>query len=1104
MNHHSPSQRDDIPHWDASRILYRYITVMLFVLLTTAFPLQAQNTSQKKISYTAKDVTVKDALDEVRNLSGLSLWYNVGDIDLVRKVSVNAVNLPVLDVVNIVLKGQPVTAEIQGNHIIISHTKAEGSTKITGTKHQDVTGHIYGEDGAPLLAASVAIKGTTLGVVSGAQGEYTIAVPRPDAVLVFSYLGFITQEIPAGTRSVLDVTMVPDAQNMEEIVVVGYGIQRKRDVTGSIASLKTADVMAVPSSNALQSLQGKVAGLDMNINSGQITPGDRLTFNVRGNRSLKASNMPLIMVDGIAYGSTLDLNPSDIESIEVLKDASSTAIYGTRGANGVILVTTKRGSAGKAKIAFNAYGGVNKLTGQMEVFSGPEFIEYKKEAFRASGVTNYEEVFSAPEERNYIEKRSFTNWGDLVIHTGSTQNYELSVSSGTQKSSIIFSLGLNDTKGLLKNENQRRYNFRLSGDQEIFKNLKIGTNVIYTYKNNNLRRDPYGQAYSTNPISRPYDDEGEFILYPAPGYTSHRSALADEQPGAYKNNVVGQRIFASAYLDFNINKTWFFRSTFGLDSRNNRQGVYFSKNTLDGDSQSSQRSYITNEDYPNELNYTWENTLNYVKTLGKHDITVLVGSSTIRNRAEGWMASGKGQPDPNSEYWYLASNDKEITIDSKLTKSSLVSFFGRVNYKFNEKYIFSASLRGDGSSVLAEGHKWGYFPSASIGWRINDENFLKDSKWISDLKLRASWGQSGNSAISPYQTQNSLNKTVFAFAESPAYGYYPDILGNKNLTWETTTTINAGIDFSFWRGRLSGSVDYYNSDTKDLLMPKAVPSSNGYTSTWENVGKTNNKGFEIALSSVNLPTHSALQWTTSMTFSHNKEKIVSLAGGMEKDEASGWFVGQPAKVWYDYQKIGIWQLGEEEQAAKNGQKPGEIKVYTHNTNGKVTSDDRMILGSPRPKFNFGMNNTFTYKGVELSVFIYGKFGHLVASNVVGDFRPNVLWNCAKVDYWTPENPTNAYPRPTSSGGNAFTYGSTLRYIKGDFLKIRDITLGYTLPDKINKKLGISRLRVYGTATNFFTFCKSGFGSFDPEQAIYSSSASFPMMKTLVFGINFNY
>ncbi len=1049
-------------------------------------------------------VTVKVALEKVEELSGLSLWYNVSDVDLDRRVDVRADRRPVLEVVETILAGQPVRAEIRENHLVLTRRAETPEVRAADGKRR-VTGHIFDASGAPLYAASVAVRGTNAGAVSNEKGEFAVDVPAGgDAVLVVSYVGYVTREIPVGSRSAVDVTLEAEAQNLDEIVIVGYGVQRKRDVTGAITSLKTDDITAVPASNSLQSLQGKVAGLDLNVNSGQITPGSGITFTVRGNRSLKASNMPLILVDGVPYGATLDLNPSDIESVEVLKDASSTAIYGSRGANGVILVTTRRGSEGKVKISFNAYGGINKLTGQMEVFSGPEFVEYKKEAFRASGVTDYEAIFSAPDERDYIEKGYFTDWGKLVVHTGSTQNYELSVSSGTQRSSVIFSLGLNDVKGLLKNENQRRYNFRLGADQQVFKNLKIGTNVMYTYKDNNLRRDPYGQAYSTNPISRPYDDEGNFILYPVPGYTSHMSALADEQPGAYKNNVVSQRLFATAYLEFNLHKTWFFKSSFGIDSRNHRQGVYHAKNTLDGDSQSSQRSYISNRDYPNDLNYTWDNTLHFIRSFGKHDLTVLLGTSTTRNRSESWLASGKGQPDPNSEYWYLSSNDKEITIGSNLTISSMVSFFGRVNYTFDRKYIFSASLRSDGSSVLAPGHKWGYFPAVSAGWRLNEEKFLRDKRWLSDLKIRLSWGKSGNSAISPYQTQSNLDKTVFGFGEAPAYGYYPSNLGNKQLTWETTTTIDAGVDFSLWGGRLSGSADFYDSDTEDLLMPKTVPSSNGYSSTWENVGKTNNRGVEITLNSVNLNPNSAFGWTTGVTFSHNREKIAALAGGIQRDEANGWFVGQPTQVWYDYRKIGIWQLGEEEQAARNGQKPGEIRVYTSNPDGKVSTSDRMILGSSRPKYNFGMSNTFTFKGIDLTVFLYGKFGHLVATDVVGGVRPNVLWNCIRVDYWTPENPTNAYPRPTSSGGNAFTYGSTLRYIKGDFLKIRDITLGYTLPESLTRKWGISRLRIYGTATNFFTFCKKGFGSFDPERAIYSTGASFPMMKTLVFGINFNY
>lgn len=981
---------------------------------------------------------------------------------------------------------------------------------LTVSAQQSQVSGTVSDSRGPVVGANVIVEGTTLGTTTDAQGRYSINAPA-NGTLTFSFLGYQSAQIPIAGKTTLDVVLEEDSQNLDEIVIVGYGIQRKRDVTGSIASLRGGDLTATPASNALQSLQGKIAGLDMSVESGRLTPGSGLRMNVRGSRSLSATNDPLIMVDGVAYGNTLDINPSDIESIEVLKDASSTAIYGSRGANGVILVTTKKGAEGKVRVSFNAYGGINDLTGQMKVFTGEEYVEYKKQAYATVGITEYDKIFTSPGEREYIEKGYFTNWGDKVIKTGTMQNYELSVSSGNRNSTQYFSLGLNDTEGLFRNEQQTRYNLRFGGDQQILPFLKMGISGQYSYRENDMRRDPLNQAYKIVPISLPYDDKGNFILYPAPGYSTQISPLADEQPGVYANNVVSQRLFASGFLDLTlIDKTLFFRSTFGLDSRNSREGLFYDKYTIDGGGTNRHAQIgadADNESYPNQLNYTWENTLNFIKTWGKHDLGVLVGSSTINERSELWGGSGRNQPDIYNSFWYLQGTDSEKTVYSQLVRTAMVSAFGRINYKYNEKYIFSASIRADGSSVFAPGNKWGYFPSASVGWRLNEEGFMQGaSDWLTDLKLRASWGQSGNSTVGPYRTLSTLAKITngVSYDETPAYGYYTDTtIPNRFLTWETTTSLNFGLDFSLWRGRLSGAVDYYNADSKDLLMRNVVPGSSGYVNLWDNIGKTNNQGFEVQLSSINTGRNAAFQWTTNLTFSNNKEKIVELANGVTIDEGNGWFVGSPIKVIYDYNKVGIWQTSEEAEAAKNGQKPGDIKVETANADGKVTPSDRRILGQQDPKINVGITNMFTYKGFELSVFMYGKFGHMVDSEVIGAFKPNALENCIAVDYWTPDNPTNAFPRPRN-GTNSFQYGSTLRYAKGDFWKIQNITLGYNFNQSVLDKLHLSRLRVYATATNFFTFCDPAFGSFDPERTIRRGGSSFPMTRTLTFGVNLSF
>jgi len=975
-----------------------------------------------------------------------------------------------------------------------------------------IRGTVTEQSGDAAIGVSVTVKGTGLGTVTDLDGKYEINVPDERSIVVFSYIGTVPQEITVGSQRVIDVNLKENVNELDELIVIGYGVQKKRDLTGSISSLKNQDITAIPTTNALEAMQGKVAGLDMNRSSGEV--GGGLNFTLRGNRSLNASNAPLILVDGISYGSVIDINPSDIESMEILKDASSTAIYGTRGANGVILITTKKGSAGKTKISFNSYWGDRRVTGQPDIMTGSEYVALKREAYRTTGVTDDSKIFS-PQELEYIDKGYFTDWGDLVLKNGFVQNYEINIAGGNDKTAVTFSLGYNQETGLIRNEKQDRINFRLGGDHSISSAVKLGASILYTYKDNDKRRDPLNMAYKIVPISRPYDDEGNFILYPAPGYTSQMSPLADEQAGMYVNNVETRRMFGTGYLDWKINKNFFFKTTIGVDIVNARRGWYYGKNSIDGGgNQSSSGVEVGNGlmdgsnsvGTGNSVNYTWENVLNFTKDFGLHSVQALAGTSTIYNKNEAYGAMGKGQVSYHNEFYNLGTNSSEYGIGSNLSESKMASFFGRVNYKFNERYLFSASLRADGSSTLAPGNKWGYFPSVSAGWRLKEENFLQDALWLYDLKLRLSWGQSGNSAISPYQTQGNLGQSVYAFDESPAYGYFPAELSNPDLTWETTTTNNIGLDFGFWDGRISGSADFYIADTKDLLMERQVASTSGFLKAMVNVGETRNTGIELTLRTVNLSPQSEFRWNSDITLSHNKEEIVSLTSGVTRDEANGWFVGEPIQVWYDYKKTGIWQLGQEEEAGKNGQLPGDIRVETNNADGKVTPDDRRILGTTRPKLSFGLNNRFEYKGFDLNVFIYGKFGQMIRTEAVGNYKPDGLENALLVDYWTPENPTNAYPRPNKNkNAGSTSYFSTLSYIKGDFWKIRDITLGYSIPSHLTKGLGISSLRIYGTLKNYFTFTDSKLKPFDPERNMNgSTSVSFPMSKELVFGLNLNF
>lgn len=914
---------------------------------------------------------------------------------------------------------------------------------------RQISGMVKDMSGEPVIGVNVSVKGTGNGSITDLDGKFTIPNVKEKDVLVVSYIGYLTQSVSVGKQTSFIITLKEDTQALDEVVVVGYGVQKKRDLSGAVSSVKSRDITAIPTTNALEALQGKVAGLDLTASSGKA--GADLSFTIRGERSLKASNAPLILVDGIDYGTTLDINPSDIESIEVLKDASSTAIYGTRGANGIIIVTTKKGKAGKSKVSLNAFASINMISSYPSIMNGAEYAQLKREAYRDQTTNEYlpdEQVFTVAQELEYVREGVSTDYRDLMMSNGFNQNYELSITGGTEKTQHSISLGYRGENGLFKNDNYKRLNARVALDHKLLENLKIGTNITYTYKDQNTRRDPLNMCNKIVPLSKPYDENGEVVRFPAPGYNSQTNPLVDDVDGAVKDNTKATRFFGSLYANWNITKDLLFRTTLGVDVRNKRRGYYCSANSLDGEGKDSKSL----KEHTIESGITWENVLTYSKILGEHDFQIMGGTSTIYKSKEYTLASGKGQTYGGNIYHNLASNTKEVMIDSYLNEEKLASFFGRVNYKFMDRYILTASLRADGSSLLADGHKWGYFPSVAVAWRMNEESFLKGFDELSNLKLRLSWGESGQSAIDPYQTVGLLGSSTYSFNNDLASGLYPKTMSNKNLTWETTSVFDLGVDFGFFNNRLSGSVDVYKSYTRNVLMNRKIPSTNGYTEVMENIGKTENFGIDVALNSVNIQKKN-FTWTTDFTLSHNKEKIKELASGALRDEANSWFVGEAFQVFYDYKKIGIWQLDEADKAAKNGQKPGDIKIQDTDGNGEITPEDRVIY-SKRPKVTFGINNSFTIHDFEFSFFIYSRLGQWIDYEFNRGYKPDGLENSSNVDYWTPENPTNNFPRPNRFYGFGKTrYSSTLKYEKGSFVKVRDVTLAYNIPSKVLASLG---------------------------------------------------
>ncbi len=1065
------------------------------VILANTSKAQRASLSEIDVSLQVEDLPLKQVFETLEKQSHLKFSYN----ESFQKVTEEKMSIDIPDG-----KMTDVLKEISGHtnlkflrindniHVVRKKENEKSLDEIISDKAIiDISGTVTEVNGNPIPGVTVRIKGGTRGTVTDIEGNYQLKVEQGD-VLTYSFVGFVYQEVTVANQSKIDIVLKEDLQALEEVVVVGYGTMKKSDLTGSVVSLDADNLVNIPATNALETLQGRVSGLDITRSSGQAGAG--LNFTVRGNRSLNASNAPLILVDGIQYGSYIDINPNDIKSVEVLKDASSTAIYGSRGANGVIIISTKEGAKGKTKVELNNYYGVNALTDYRKFADNEQYVEMTREAFEAagqwSGPEDDETIFGA----NYanIQKGINTDWPSMMLHNGKIQSHHLAISGGNEKSSFRLSSEYFKETGLVKNDELKRFVQRINFDHKILDNLKVGAALNFNVSDQDTRNTSFWNLIKLLPTGQPYNEDGTLKELPFPGNLT-LNPLFDEHKENYSNNTKSNRVFLVGNVDWKIIDNLNLRSNIGLDIQNRQQGVFEgSKSTWSTNNNGFSKSSLS-DTY--NRNLTWENVLNYRMNWGDHSLDMMVGNSLLTYRTTSLSGEGRNQAFESSLFYNLNTNTDNIRTFSNLTESQLASFFGRVNYKFLEKYLLTASLRADGSSVLADDKKWAYFPSVALAWRLKEESFLQNATWLSDLKTRVSYGVSGNSAIAPYQTQGGVSKLNFAFNENPAFGYIPTMIPNKDLGWETTATKNLGLDFGFLDDRIYGSVDLYQTETSDLLMQSILPALTGYSSVIANIGKTETKGIDLQLTTRNVNIRD-FRWSTSLNFSSVKEKIVELSAGGD-DVSNAWFVGEPLNVFYDYEKVGIWQSDEADDAESFDKKPGEIKVKDQNDDGKISAaDDRVILGQASPKWTAGMTNNFSYKNFTMSVLVYARVGQMIDSEFRKMYYTGGIHNTPYVDYWTPENPTNDYPRPVLGNDQ---YISTLGYIDGSFLKIKEIRLAYNLPKVATDFLHTDRISVYTTAKNFFTF--SELKDYDPERG---GSATFPLTKQLVFGLNIQF
>lgn len=964
-------------------------------------------------------------------------------------------------------------------------------------RQSKLTGTVNDTKGVPIAAASVSIKGTKTGTSTDANGQFGLDLPAGgNHILVINHLGHVSREIPLGANeTTIQITLQDSEETLDEVVVIGYGEVKKRDLTGSVVSVKGDDLTKVPVTTPTEALQGRVPGADITRNNGYA--GQGASVQLRGNRSIAnpgSSNNVLYIVDGIQGVAAQDIDPNDIQSIEVLKDASSTAIYGSRGANGVILITTKRGASEKPRLSYNAYAGVSHVAGYGEFMTGQEYVDFRREAYRAVGSWNSpadDSKILNPLQLDAFQKGQFVNWSDLLLHDGFQQNHQLSVSGGGKNTKVYFSGAYFQEKGVLKMDEYKRYSGRLNIDQTINNWMTVGLQSQFAYIDNDIRRDPLNQASKVAPLGLVYNEAGELNMFPLQG--SLINPLADEQPDAYKRNTKSNRATVSGYIELKPVKDLSIKSTFGAIFSTSEAGNFYAKNTIDGKGSRSQASVTNNQD----RNISWENVITYNKQFEDHALQLTGVTSYLSWTNTNSFAGGNNQLFPSQYYYNIGGANQNPFYGSGYVESKLFSFSGRVNYSYKGKYLLTLTGRNDGSSKLAAGHKWAFFPSAAAAWRVVDEDFMKEQQAVSDLKLRVSYGVSGNDVISPYATQNSVVVQNFSFDDANAANAYVinGLIGNNTLKWELTKTMNIGLDFGLFNNVLTGSIDYYNAKTSDLIFPYTLPLSTGVTTVNRNIGKTQNKGVELALTSHNMQKNS-FSWNTGLTFAHNNEKIVELPNGnvISDDYRESLIVGQAAQIYYDYKKIGVWQLGEEEQATQYGAEPGDIKIADLNNDGKIDASDRTIIGRRVPKWTAGLTNDFKFKGFDLNILLIARVGQWISSDYYAKYNRNGVENGAKIDYWTPENPTNDYPQPNANKGS--NYITTLTEREASYVKIRNITLGYNFPGALIGKWKLQSLRIYASGKNLHTF--SSLKDFDPEgEGVIDQ----PLNRLFVFGLN---
>jgi len=1086
------------------------------------------------------DFKIHELFQQVENQTRFNFSYEAKDLNRNISIQVSQSNLTVADLLLEISKASDLKFK-QVNSIInvtkIKKAIKEESERIEIFQTRSVSGQVMSsEENEPLPGVNVVEKGTTNGTVTNVDGEYNLTVSE-GATLVFSSVGYTTQELPVGSRSVIDLTMEADIQQLQELVVVGYGAVKKSDLTGAVASVKAKELQETPITSIDQGLVGRASGVMVTQTSGM--PGAVASIRIRGSSSLQGGNEPLYVIDGFpvynggGFGSTggnaqmsglSTINPNDIESIEILKDASATAIYGARAANGVVLITTKSGSKGRDQITFDAYYGSQSVVQEIEVMNALQYAELVNEAYTNDGLNP---VYDNAKMSELQSNPQGTDWQDEVFRTAPIQNYQLTFSGGDDKMTYAISGNYFDQKGVIRSSDFKRFAGRININRNINENFKVGTHLnISRTVSNAVRTDAGGNqgvvtaAMKFNPVQPVFTDPvlGEYTQVNSPGIIfPNPVATADEQ--VRENTMV--RLLGNIYGEWEIIPDLKAKISFGTDLVNTKFDTFIPSDIFEG---SGVASATINSGYT--TNWLNENTLSYTREiLPGHSLSVLGGITFQENFFEGLSASSQQYVNNVLEENALGAGAVYNQPSSSRTNWSILSYLGRINYSINEKYLLSFNTRVDGSSRFGKNNKYAFFPSGAFAWRLIEENFMQSASMFSDLKMRVSYGITGNQEIGLYNSLPTLTSTNYTFGRSLVTGFFPNKIPNPDLRWEKTSQFNLGLDFSFWDNRFRVTSDFYSKKTTDLIYSVAVPYVSGFSSSLQNIGSMQNQGLELAIGA-DIISNNDLNWTSNFNISFNRNKVLELGGEQYKDVGGGdghlktgsvhrLIVGEPIGLFYGYVFDGIFQDQNELDAGPKsptnwigGRRYADLGGPNGEPDGQVNAThDRTIIGDPNPDFFGGFNNTLTYKGFEMNMFLQYSYGNDIFNyNAMELELPSGGQNVYAdlVNRWTPQNPSNKYPVATTNRSAVFSDA----YIEdGSYLKLKTLTLGYNFPNL--NMTSLSGLKLYVTAQNLLTFTE--YTGYDPEVSYRGATnlelgedfGGYPQARTFMLGVKLN-